>query len=329
MARRTRNVRMPAALVWAGLALASGRAEIVSFSVDPARSGLELRGSVVKHGLNLVLNLQADGSLKTAAAGRLRAEVTTNGVRLLDGEILLLADSGVWAPDHYGAEGAAPACWGARAGAELGGLKIAGLVAGRFWSLATAASAELPLTAGEFPARNLRWHFSPTNGPVVDYRFLTTIRIVDPDAVDPPPATRPPALAADPEPILSAGRFELAGAWTNRTSLRGRLEEVNGLATLTVPVEAWTSFAAQSAAREPYRFDWILTGRLVAVAVPPLRLERSGDGLVIQAHPALRLQRATRLAPPDWADHAPPATAPVPATQAAEFFRAVLVTPAP
>lgn len=313
------------ALVLAG---AGTRAEVIRFSVDPARSGFELRGSVVKHGLNLLLNPQAETSLRTAAAGTLAAEVGTNAVRFLGDDVLTLADSGVWEPGWFGVAGSAPACWGGRAGATLGGLQIAGTAAGRDWRL-TMSSPELTVTNAEFGVRPVRWHFAPTGGPVVDYRFLTTIRIVDPDDVDPPATTRPPILAADPEPILSAGRFQLEGAWTNRTSLRARLEPVDGFLTLTLPVEAWTSFTGQTPVGETLRFDWILTGRLVAMAVPPPTIRAAPAGLRIEAPPACRLQRATRLAPPDWTEFAVPADGLVPRLETAEFFRAVLATSPP
>lgn len=315
------------ALVAGALAAAVAPAEIVRFSVDPGRSALELRGSVVKHGLNLLLNPQAEASLRTAAGGSLAAEITADTVRLLGDDVLTLADSGVWEPGEFGVAGSAPACWGGRAGATLGGLQIAGTAAGRGWRL-TTASPELAVTNAAFGVRPVRWHFAPPGGPVVDYRFLTTIRIVDPDDVDPPPAGTP-ALANDPQPILSAGRFELEGAWTNRTALRGRIESVDGFLTLTLPVEAWTSFTGVTPAGETLRFDWILTGQVVAVALPPLKLAAGPDGLRLDLHPALRLQRASRLAPADWADFPAPASGVIPRPNAAGFFRAVLGGPGP
>ncbi|HMO66881.1 MAG TPA: hypothetical protein PKE47_16965, partial [Verrucomicrobiota bacterium] len=130
----------------AGLLAAAGtRAEVVVFSVDPARSTLQLRGSVAKNGLNLLLNPQRDGALHTAASGQLRVELTPDAIRFADHDDdaavgLTLADSGVWQPDWFGAEGAAPACWGALAGANLGFIRIAGLAAGRFWGFTVTST---------------------------------------------------------------------------------------------------------------------------------------------------------------------------------------------
>jgi hypothetical protein len=146
----------------------------------------------------------------------------------------------------------------------------------------------------------------------VDYRFVLTLNPGETDLV---PRQSPTVRAQEESSTIVAGRAWMSGVLTNRTTLKGSLAHQDGVETLTLPLEGWHSFST-TAAGYSFRFE---------VEAPT----QAGGPLRLSWPPGYRLQRATRLFPPNWTNDAITSPLVIHVLQPAEYFRAIRHDPAP
>lgn len=304
------------------MVLAEARAGVITFSVDPVRSVVELQGTVLAFGLNLSLNEQAAGSMKVSWRGTLRAEVSDSTVRFVSGNWVPLMESGVWQPDTNGFVGSAPANYGARAGVNLS-LIVSGHAAFRQMGF-EMISPELTLQSGQFPVRQIEMRFVEAAKSAVDYRFSLTNNPGDPDFAL--AGAKPQAVLAT---LTAAGRTLLQGEITNRATNAARLFLENGVQTMTIPIDARYVFVARANTGDEFRFSLLLIGQLVAIpgAIVEYQPAIPGGPIRLSWPPGYRLQRATEFSPGGWSDLATDSPLEVPTHESLEYFRAIRVVP--
>ena len=293
------------------------RAEVTNFSIDPDRSVVELRGTVLAFGLNLALNSQATGSMQTRWTGTLQIEETTNTIQFVGGNWISVMDSGIWEPDTNGVVGSAPANYGARA-ANYVAIIVSGFAAFRQMGFDTI-SPPLALQNGQFPVRQIQMRFVEAARSAVDYWFSVSNNIGDPDFTE--------SVLAN-APVF--GRAYLQGGITNRATNAARLSVEAGVQTLRIPIDARCAFVARAATGPEFRFSLVLVGQLVAtpsaiVTCEPLWID--GPAVRLFWPPGYRLQGASRLSPADWSDLASEGPLELPANEPAQFFRAIGPSP--
>lgn len=289
------------------VALVSGRpvAQPVTFTLDPARSSVTMGGTVSALGQTAPLQEQAAGSLTARYSGTIPVEFGEDTIRFLPGGSLVPAEDRAWQPMSGGAEGSAPGSYGTKATLLVFNIFPVNAVAASRGLVFDTGSPELPVTGGTFPTADLAVRFAEESGSLVDYRVTGQLSL--------------------------EGTRVLAGILTNRVSAAGSLATVDGVETLTVPVDADFSFLIEGDLGLA-TFDLRFTGQLVAtrastpepevVFTPP---SAAGGPLVLSYPDALyKLQRATTLTPPDWTDVAD-VTSPVsiPPEGPGAFFRVV------
>lgn len=287
------------------LAVVPLHAEPVTFALDPARSSVTMGGTVSTLGQTAPLQEQAAGSLTARYSGTIPVELGEGTIRFLPGGGMVPAEDRAWQPMSGGAEGSAPASYGTKATLLIFNILPVNAVAASRGLVFDTGSPELPVTGGTFPTADLAVQFAAESGSLVDYRVTGQLSL--------------------------EGSRVLAGILTNRVSSTGSLATVDGVETLTVPVDADFSFVIEGDLGLA-TFNLRFTGQLVAtrasvpepevVFTPP---SAAGGPLVLSYPDALyKLQRATTLTPPDWTDVAD-VTSPVsiPPEGPGAFFRVV------
>ena len=162
-------------------------------------------------------------------------------------------------------------------------------------------SNPLALTGGSFDSAGLLFRFIDTNNAVLDYRASGI--------------------------LSSSGSKVLSGLATNKVAGVSTLVSAGGVETLTIPVSATYSFSLLL----PDDSTITLTGQLVAtrgggtlppevVFVPPAP---AATDLKLTWSASYKLQRATQLSPPNWADYATDSPITIPFSGPGEFFRVV------
>lgn len=317
--RRSMRLSRHSWAAWSPLVLllvaADASSALVTFTLDPARSTIELSGTVNAFGLSLALKEQAPSSLDVPWTGASGANVSGVGIEFVTGNRITLPDSRNWEPGPYGVPGVAPASYGMLASVELGSIAVIGKIACRHWSLDTFTT-NLTLQDGTFLARRVRFPFFDETNSVVDYHFLSrTGGPGDPDFAPSSPYTT----------NIVAGRHIVSGSLTNRATNSARVAIENGLETLRVPMDAIYTFTVTNG-NNRFRFSMVFTGELVGVVTPKVEIvapQTSGQPFRVSWPLGYKLQRATRLADPDWTDHSSQSPLEVAATGAAHYFRAV------
>lgn len=275
-------------MVWGILFLAliwGVSADILRFHLDPDRSRVEVGGVVRVAGTSVLLREQGPGSLIARYAGHLDVDVTEDAIRFVEGGALRPLETASWEPEVGGDEGAAPASYGVRATVNLFIFSATAVAAVRELAF-DAVSDVLPLVDGRFPSDQVRIRFLEGAASAVDFRVSGALE--------------------------QAGRRLNAGMLTNRVGVMARLELVDGVETLRVPVDANYGFTVESDLG-PADFDLDFIGEWVAVrggegeVAPAVRFELPTDAngvLRLLFDDALfRLQRAARLAEEAWLDY--------------------------
>lgn len=318
-----------ATLIFGGTA---AHCEVTTFNLDPNQSSIEIQGTINGFGLNMVLKQQATGSLKARYSGKIAAEFAGTNIQFIGGSRIKPFEIANWEPGPFGAEGSAPASYGLLASVNLGTLTVVGKAASREWQF-DVTSAELPLQNGTFASRHLRLPFFDTTNSVLDYHFFFRMVIGDPDftgdRVESAEGVKPDgsvsAAGSDEITITAAGRHIMSGMLTNRATTPAIITTQNEVRTLVVPVDARYSFLVTNANHQ-FRFDLIFIGQLVASDAGMVEYTApTGSGNPIQlSWPAgYKLQRASKLSPPDWEDLALESPIEHPTLQPSEYFRAV------
>lgn len=271
------------------------KAELLTFNLDPARSSVSLSGSVS----GIALQEQAAGSLTTSYAGTIVAEVTPTQIEFVGGSRVAAREMNTWQPGINGVEGSAPASYGAK-GHSGGFLSVDALAASRRL-LFDVTSGPLVLVDGRFAGTSLVFRFVDTNNPVLDYRVVG---------------------------VLNENGSKVLGGLANNTVIGATsLSTVDGVETLKISVAATFLFELLL----PNDTQLILTGELVATRgsapeppevffTPP---PAGGTSMNLSWSSGYKLQRATELSPPNWADFATDSPITIPFAGPGEFFRVV------
>jgi len=181
------------------LTLASSRSEPTRFALDPAQSSLTLSGQL--SGFNI--SPQGPGSLTTTYSGSFGADVTASTIKIQAGSLVTAANSGNWQPLPGGVSGFAPA--------NYGGQAVLGIFIGRAALRNIEFEVESPvvdITGGTFQANEIEFRFPEASPAALDFN-------VGPDV----------------------GTTPLAGATTNDVLSAASIATVDGLITLTIPVD--------------------------------------------------------------------------------------------
>ncbi len=276
----------------------------MDFQLDPSRSSIAMSGSIVALGQTLPLLEQGPGSLNATYSGTLKADVLPTSVQFLGGNLFAPLETNSWKPALNGADGQALASYGAKATLAVS-IFTANAVAASRGIVFEAQSAPLPLSGVSFPAAALVLKFQEGSNAVVDYRVTGATSL--------------------------SGRKVLGGLLTNKVITLGSLANVAGVQTLTLPVNSTYAFSLDSALG-PVIYNLTFTGQLVGtqgateldpiVAFEPIA---SPGGPLVLKFPAakFKLQHATSLTPPNWADFGTGSPTTVPTSAPGEYFRVV------
>ena len=272
------------------------RADLATFTVDPARSSISLSGSAS----GAVLTEQAAGSLTTSYTGSLVANVTAGGIVFPGGSVLVARELQSWQPGLNGAAGSASASYGAKGTIGSGLFALNATAASRRMTF-DVTSNPLTLTGGAFDSAGLLFRFIDTNNAGLDYRASGI--------------------------LSSSGSKVLSGLATNKVAGVSTLVSAGGVETLTIPVSATYSFSLLL----PDDSTITLTGQLVATrggGIPPPEVvfvppAPAATDLKLTWSASYKLQRATQLSPPNWADFATDSPITIPFSGPGEFFRVV------
>lgn len=297
-----------------------GRCEVLTFSLDPLRSRVEMSGTINAFGLNLAIKEQASGSLVAPFKGMVLAEVSDAAIGFTGASRIAPLETRSWEPGPYGVPGFAPASYGALVSVNLGSLEVLGKAACRGWAF-NVLSTNLLLTNGTFLSRRVGLPFFDSTNSVVDYHFV----IKSSGGGDPDFAPKPKA-SSTPVTTTVAGRHVLSsGGLTNRATNAASVAMQNGVSTLSIPIDAVCAFTATNG-HNRFRFFLVFSGQLVGTLgsfvdwVPP---STPGGPLKLSWPSGYKLQRATQFWPPDWADFSEQSPLETQPSGRAYYFRAV------
>lgn len=272
------------------------RGEVVTFDVDPVRSQLALSGTT--SGSTLVQ--QAPGSMSTTFSGTILADVTDSQIKFVGGSLVKGADSGSYEPAPGGATGTAPAAFGAKATVTVVIFTVEARAAARAVAF-DLESLALARTGGTFDSRGVTFKVPESAGTKLDYRTTGNLQLKG--AVD----------------VLGLALNKAAG---------GALAPVDGVDTLTVPVDASYFFQLVNPDDTEMRFTGQIVAKRRSAPVPPqigyTPPAAPGDPFTLIWTSGFKLQRATQLTPPNWTDVVVASPYTVPTVQPGEFFRVIV-----
>lgn len=283
-----------------------GGAELQTFTIDPARSEVALSGTLFAAGLTAPMVEQGPGGLTARYAGTLRTDLYIGGINrieFLPGSTIRATEVNEWQPGQGGVAGQALASYGGKATISLGFLSATALAAARNITL-VATSPSLPLTGETFDAGALALQFADTANSVVDFRVSGVLN--------------------------ESGTKIVSGLLTNNVTTTGQLTTVDGVQTLTLPMDATFGFELESDLGL-VTLTLTVKGQLVATAggvveEPVVNFDppgTPGEPLTLHFSSSYKLQRATTLSPPNWMDFATESPVQIPLTEPGEFFRVV------
>lgn len=292
------TLRFPAVLLWllVGSAICL-RAELATFTIDPARSSIVLSGSAS----GAVLQEQGPGSLAAIYDGTVVVDVGTSQIRFVGGSRVAPRELQAWQPGAKGAAGSAPASYGAKAKLGSGLFSINAVAATRRLMLDLLCPTPFTVQDGSFSAEGLAFQFVETNNPTLDYK--TT------------------GIAAESDGLA------LSGLATNRIAGASTLVTEGNVQTLTVKVSATYVFELLV----PDDSSLSLAGQLVATRVIPdappgiviAPVAPGATSMTLSWPAGFKLQRATRLGTPDWGDTGKSSPAVIPFSGDGEYFQVV------
>jgi hypothetical protein len=278
------------------------KAEVISFAIDTNRSSVALKGSVTAvdlGGLVIALKEQGAGSLNAMYGGTIVADLSSDAIRFVGGSQIIPLESKAWEPGPNGADGTSLASYAAQASISF----IAAAKAASRRLVFDATSTELPLQGGEFDVKQVGIRFVDTANSVIDFRVTGAVQ--------------------------AQGSKILSGLLTNRVSNLGKVSAEDGVQTLTIPIDATYSFVVEDDSGQEFRFDLIFAGQWVGTPAAPGAVvefdppSMPGGPLKLFWSPSYKLQRATVLSPPNWADYATESPVEIPTSQPGEYFRVV------
>ena len=279
------------------------RADSTAFALDPARSTVTLSGSISALGLTVPLQEQGAQSLAPTYSGTFVVDRQGGTVQFVDGSQIIPLETGPWQPGVGGAAGQAPASYAAKATVSLGFFSANANAASRR-VVFDVRSTPVPLQNGEFAAGLVGVKFLETANSTLDFRITGAVK--------------------------TSGAKVLSGLLTNQVGQIGTIAVVEGVETVTIPIDATYGFDLTSPVG-PVTFTMNFKGQLVATktAAPEqpvvgLSLPTApGEPLKLLWSPSYKLQRATTLLPPNWADFATDSPVTIPTVQAGEYFQVV------
>ncbi len=265
---------------------------VETFTIDPARSGVTLSGTVQ----NANLFEQGPGGLATSFAGTIQMDVTPTTVRFPGGSAVVPTEANAWSPGSNGA-----ASYGAK-GTFIIGFSSADLVAATRKVAFDLTSATIPRTGDDFDSDGLVLGFSDAAHPVLDYQVTGA--------------------------FSDSGSVALKGLSTNNAASTSSITRFGGVETVVIPVNFTYSFGLFSSNDVQLNFAGnIVAVHESAVTDPPVVNFTPPSGpaapLKLAWSSLYKLQRATQLTQPDWADYAEDSPIEIPPTQTGEFFRVV------
>jgi hypothetical protein len=198
----------------------------VTFTLDPAQTSITVSGNVAGG----TLQVQGTGGLTTTFTGSLLIDLANNSILVTPGSQIDAVTNGVWQPAAGGKPGSAPADFGGKAQVGSGFFSITAKAALRDLLL-DVTSAAMPLTNGQFDASGLLFAFSPSGKSALDY-----------------------------DAVLTSGSQPLSGLATNKVTSQASLVSSGQSQTLTIPINATTSFTLLT----PNDSTLTLQGQLVA-----------------------------------------------------------------
>lgn len=300
-ARPTRSlVNLFVSTVALGGMLPSGHAETVLYDIDPLRSHIQLAGTVS----GSAFQEQSAGSLSNAFSGTLVVELTETEIRFPGGSKASVQETQPYAPAPGGANGSAPAAFGAKATVKVAVgpivLNATASAAARTVSF-DLESLALSRTPTGFDARGVSFRIPESAGTKLDYRTSGALTL------------------SGSEPVL--------GLAANRAA-SGTLAVVEGVETLTIPIDASYLFEILSPNDTEMKFVGEVVAKRRASTEPQPAItfnppSSPGVPLTLSWPDTYKLQRATTLTPPNWQDS--PATSPlqVPLALPGEYFRVI------
>ncbi len=285
------------------LAVLTVRAQTTAFALDPVKSTVTLSGSVGALGLTIPLKEQGPGSLVPSYSGTLTVNRVGSTVEFVSGSQVVPVETGPWQPGVGGDAGQALASYAAKASANLGFFSVDATAASRRLVF-DLLSAPVPLQNGEFGSGLIALKFLDTANSTLDFRVSGA--------------------------LSQQGSKVLSGLLTNTIGGTGKIVTVDGVETLTLPIDSTYGFDVDTAVGK-VTFTLNFKGQLVATATaipdPPvvsLNLPTvPGEPLKLFWSSSYKLQRATTLLPPDWADFATQSPVIIPTVQPGEFFQVV------
>lgn len=284
-----------------GSATATATATAAIYNVDTNRSKVTLSGSVTVSGVTVAMKEQSPGSLTAVYGGTLNADVANGKIQFTGGNQLQALELNSYRPAGGGEAGTAPASYGATAKATII-IFTADADAASRRIVFDVRSAPLDLANGKtFEAGSINYQFLDTANSVVDFAVSGFIK--------------------------AKGSKIISGLLTNSVGLSGTIEG----GVLTIPVDAVYQFLAKTDSGQEVVFQLFFKGQLVAVEgvapeLPVVNFEppgSPGQPLKLFWSPSYKLQRATSLSPPNWADFATESPITIPPVQPGEFFRVV------
>lgn len=275
------------------------QAALETFTIDPAQSLVSLSGTAG----GAALQEQAAGSLSTPFSGTIVADVTANSVNFVGGSSIKPVAAHAWEPGASGAPGSALASYGAKGSLIIVIFTANAKAASRNLAFDVTSGGALPTTSGSFSSSGLIFNFVDTANAVLDYQVTGA--------------------------LSKSGSKVLSGLSTNKVATTSSISTVNGVETLTIPVNATYVFQLLSAGDTVLTF----TGNIVAtrgggtpeVPTVDFSLPTSPSGpLKLVWSKSYKLQRATQFSPPNWADYATTSPVEIPLLQPGEYFKVVL-----
>lgn len=272
------------------------RAELATFTVDPARSSVTLSGSAS----GAPLQPQGAGSLTAAYRGSIVLEMDATTVRFTGGSRFDPEELHSWEPGPAGVTGTAPASYGGKAQIGSGFFSVSAVAATRRLSF-DLLSGTLAMTGGAFNADGLLFQFVETNNPALDYRTSGL--------------------------LSERGSQVLSGLATNKLAGVSTLVTEGNLQTLTIKVDAAYRFELLV----PEDSVLQLNGQLVATrtlsgGTPTIVIEPVAPGATSMtlAWPAgFKLQKVSIQQGSGWTDTGATSPASIPFSTAGELFQVV------
>ncbi len=233
--RFVRLMALSAALMLASAHSVPANAAPVTFTIDPARSGVTISGSLTVPAVGTYpYKTQGSGSLTTSYGGTIVVELEPPRILFPGGSDIQFETNGTWQPVSGGGAGSQPANYAGETTPPFTTTYFAAR------NIAFDAVGEAILLAnGSFNATNLTEYYLTNHSPqpVIDYRVSSSV---------PGDST--------------SGVAPLAGALTN-AAVVATLSSGSGLLTLVVPVEATITRMIGS-----YPSTTILNGQITATA---------------------------------------------------------------